>query len=168
MQVQGLKERIKDQKTKIERCDDMLLNQEIDKETHQRMIPKLKEEIAILQKKIELQESSETGFMKYCHFCIPLLSNLSGFYMNAPVEIKQKLLGSIFPAKLHFRENSYRTTPLNPALALILQKNKGLENEKTGQFLFEESLSGELPFTDLTSNQFIEEECVRSMSFSHL
>ena len=31
-----------------------------------------------------------------------------------------------------------------------------LENEKTGQVLFEESLSGELPFTDLTSNQFIE------------
>jgi hypothetical protein len=51
---------------------------------------------------------------------------------------------------------SYRTTPLNPALALILQKNKGLENEKTGQILFEESLSGELPFTDLTSNQFID------------
>jgi hypothetical protein len=57
---------------------------------------------------------------------------------------------------LYFREDSYRTTPLNPALALILQKNNGLQNEKTGQILFEESLSGELPFTDLTSNQFID------------
>lgn len=146
-QIQGLKERIKDQEDKIARCDEMLLNREIDKETHQRMIPKLKEETAILRKKIELQESSETGFMKYCRFGIPLLSNLSGFYMNVSVEIKQKLLGSIFPAKLHFREDSYRTTPLNPPLALILQKNKGLENEKTGQILFEESLSGELPMT---------------------
>lgn len=109
------------------------------------MIPKLKEEIAILRKKVELQENSETGFMKYCRFGIPLLSNLSGFYTNASIEIKQKLLGSIFPAKLHFRENSYRTTPLNPALALILQKNSDLQNEKTGQILFEESLSGELP-----------------------
>lgn len=144
-QIQGLKERIKDQEDKIAGCDEMLLNREIDKETHQRMIPKLKEEIAILRKKIELQESSETGFMKYCRFGIPLLSNLSGFYMNISVEIKQKLLGSIFPAKLHFRENSYRTSPLNPALALILQKNRRLENEKTGQDLFRESLSGELP-----------------------
>lgn len=82
-------------------------------------------------------------------FRIPLLSNLSGFYMNASIEIKQKLLGSIFPAKLHFRKNSYRTTPLNPALALILQKNKGLENEKTGQTIFKERLSGELPMTGL-------------------
>jgi hypothetical protein len=144
-QIQGLQERINDQKVKIERCDDMLLNREIDRDSHQRMISKLKEEIAILRKKIELQESSETGFMKYCRFGIPLLSNLSGFYMNASIEIKQKLLGSIFPAKLHFRENSYRTTPLNPALALILQKNNGLQNEKTGQTIFEESLSGELP-----------------------
>ncbi len=144
-QIQGLKERIKDQEDKIVRCDEMLLNRDIDRETHQCMIPKLKEEIAILRKKIELQESSETGFMKYCRFGIPLLSNLSGFYMNASIEIKHKLLGSIFLAKLHFRENSYRTTPLNPALTLILQKNKVLENEKTGQILFEESLSGELP-----------------------
>ncbi len=134
----------------------MLLNREIDKETHQRMIPKLKEEIAILRKKIELQESSETGFMKYCRFGIPLLSNLSEFYMNANVEIKQKLLGSIFPAKLHFRENSYRTTPLNSSLALIPQKNKGLENEKTGQILFEESLSGGMPMTGAFSNHFLE------------
>ena len=148
-QIQGLKERIKDQENKIAQCDEMLLNREIDKESHQRMIPKLKEEIAILRKKIELQESSETGFIKYCRFGIPLLSNLSGFYNNASIEIKQKLLGSIFPAKLHFREDSYRTTLLNPALALILQKNKVLENEKTGQTIFEESLSGGLPMTGL-------------------
>lgn len=148
-QIQGLKERIHDHEEKIARCDEMMLNREIDRDSHSRMIPKLKEEIAILRKKIELQEGSETGFMKYCRFGIPLLSNLSGFYMNANVEIKQKLLGSIFPAKLHFREDSYRTTPLNPALALILQKNKVLENEKTGQILFEESLSGELPMTGL-------------------
>ena len=143
-QIQGLKERVHDQEEKITRCDEMLLNRDIDRETHQRMLLKLKEEIAILKRKIEVEESTETGFIKYCRFGIPLLSNLSGFYQTASVEIKQKLLGSIFPAKLHFREDSYRTTPLNAALALILQKNKGLENEKTGQILFTETLSGEL------------------------
>lgn len=140
-----LKDRIKNQEHKIARCDDMLLNREIDKEAHQPMTLKLKEEIAVLRKKIELQESSETGFMKYCRFAIPLLSNLSGFYMHASIAIKQKLLGSIFPAKLHFREDSYRTTPLNPALALISQKNNGLENKKTRQNLFHKILSGGLP-----------------------
>ncbi len=51
--------------------------------TEQGKIHSAKEEIAILRKKIEVQESSETEFMKYCRFGIPLLSNLSGFYMNA-------------------------------------------------------------------------------------
>jgi len=67
------------------------------------------------------------------------------------VEIKQKLLGSIFPAKLYFREDNYRTTPLNAALALILQKTKGLENEKTGQMRYSETLSSERPATGLPS-----------------
>lgn len=41
-QIQGLKERIKDQEDKLARCDDMLLNREIDRDSHQRMISKLK------------------------------------------------------------------------------------------------------------------------------
>ena len=84
------------------------------------------------------------------------MSNLSGFYLNASLEIKQKLLGSIFPANLHFRDASYRTTPLNPATALILQRDRLLENKKTGQILFEESLSGHLQMTGQLSNHFIE------------
>lgn len=83
--------------------------------------------------------------MKYCRFGILLLSNLSGFYKNANAEIKQELLGLIFPAKSHFREDNYRTTPLNPALSFIMQRNKVLENGKTGQTIFEESSPAELP-----------------------
>ena len=58
--------------------------------------------------------------------------------------------------KFPIREDSYRTTLLNAALALILQKNKGLENEKTGQMLFRETLSGEMPVTGQLSNHFVE------------
>ncbi len=65
--------------------------------------------------------------------------------MDVSVEIKQKLLGSIFPAKLRYCDGSYRTTSINPALSFILQKNKVLENEKTGQELIKETLSGDMP-----------------------
>ena len=104
----------------------MLLNRKIDRDSHQRMISKLKEEIAILRKKIEVQECSETGFMKYCRFGIPLLSNLSGFYMNASIGIKQKLLGSIFPAKLHYREDSYRPPPIESGACTYLAEKQGV------------------------------------------
>ncbi len=78
-----------------------------------------------------------------------LLKDLTWYFQEAGLKDKRKLLGSIFSVKRHFRENSYRTTPFDSELALILQKNKVLENEKTGQILFEESLSGELPMTGL-------------------
>lgn len=100
-------------------------------------------------KKIDILQSGETNFIKYCRYGIPLLENLHNFYDQASIAIKQKLLDSIFPAKLHFRDESYRTTPLNPALDLILQKNNNLENKKTGQDIFVETLSGEMPMTGL-------------------
>ena len=58
--------------------------------------------------------------------------------------------------KEELRDASYRTTPLNPATALILQRDQVLENEKTGQILFEESLTGHVPFSGQLSNHFIE------------
>jgi hypothetical protein len=36
------------------------------------------------------------------------------------------------------------TSALNPALALILQKNKGLENEKAGDMIISENVSGDV------------------------
>lgn len=65
------------------------------------MLAKLKEEIAILRRKIVVEESSETGFMKYCRFGIPLLSNLSGFYRNASVQ-KTKAAWFDIPGKIAF------------------------------------------------------------------
>ena len=53
------------------------------------------------------------------------------------------------PGKTAFARRELSNHPLNPTLALISQKNKGLQNEKTGQTIFEESLSGELPMTGL-------------------
>lgn len=51
------------------------------------------------------------------------------------VNVKKKLLGSIFTRKLIFEEENYRTTGLNEAVALISLFQKELENKK-GRFLF--------------------------------
>jgi hypothetical protein len=50
----------------------------------------------------------------------------------------------IFPAKLIFKDGNYRTSALNPALALILQKNKGLGNEKAEDMIISENVSGDV------------------------
>ena len=148
-QIQGLREQIAGCNDKMLRCDEMRIEGEIPKDSHQRLMSKYKEELAVFKKKIDVLQSGETNFIKYCRYGIPLMGNLHGFYNQASVAIKQKLLGSIFPVKLHFRNGDYRTTPINPALALILQKDNDLENKKTGQNLFMKTLSGQVPMTGL-------------------
>jgi hypothetical protein len=53
------------------------------------------------------------------------------------------------PAKLIFQDGNYRTSALNPALALILQKNKGLENEKAEDIAISENVSGDVARTGI-------------------
>jgi len=49
-------------------------------------------------------------------------------------------------AKLHFREVGYQTSLLSPALTTYPREKQSVRNEKAGQTLFCETLSGELSF----------------------
>jgi hypothetical protein len=42
------------------------------------------------------------------------------YFQLAPLDVKRKMLGSIFPGKLVFQDGKYRTEGMNPALSLIL------------------------------------------------
>ena len=71
--------------------------------------------------------------------------------LRKSAQARRKLLGSIFPAKLIFRDGNYRTSALNPALALILQKNKDLQNEKAEDIAISENVSGDVARTGILS-----------------
>ena len=63
----------------------------------------------------------------------------------ASLDVKRKMLGSIFPGKLIYQDGKYRTEGMNPALMLILQKTSELQNEKTGNAFISENVSGDVP-----------------------
>jgi len=87
------------------------------------------------------------------------LSNISGFYTDANIEIKRKLLGSIFPAQLFFSKEKSRTPRVNEAVRLILSASKGFSQQKTGQLFKNLTLSGEVDSTSNLSNHK-EVDCV--------
>jgi hypothetical protein len=78
-----------------------------------------------------------------------LVKDLTWYFQEAEPQAKKMLLGSIFPAKLVFQDGNYRTTMLNPALALILQKTNRLQNEKAGDIAISENISGDLARTGI-------------------
>jgi site-specific DNA recombinase len=85
-----------------------------------------------------------------------LLGNLDFYYEEAPLEVKRKLIGSIFTEKLVFVNGNYRTTKMNPAVELIGQFQRESGNKKDGRFSFEGKMSDHVPTTGPFSNQFFE------------
>jgi hypothetical protein len=44
----------------------------------------------------------DTNFMKYCRYRMTLLTHLDIYYVEGPLEVKRKLIGSIFTETLVF------------------------------------------------------------------
>ena len=103
------------------------------------------EQIDKLTDQISNLEITDTAFQKYTKYGMSILKDLPWYFQEAGLEAKRKLLGSIFPGKLTFEDGKYRTDGLNPALAIILQKSNDLQKEKTGNIVFSENVSGDVP-----------------------
>ena len=80
---------------------------------------------------------------KYISFGLSLLTNLSEYYVNAGIEVKNKLIGSIFTEKLIFQNDTFRTRPFNEAIGLLSMYNKGFRatQNKKGSLQKKTSLS---------------------------
>lgn len=90
----------------------------------------IKEERANYFFKLNSLEQAPSEYGKYLKFGISIVKNLSTFYEKAHINIKHRLLGSIFPEKLIFENGVYRTNKPNNFLELFYQKTNGLEKEK--------------------------------------
>ena len=75
----------------------------------------------------------DSDYLNWLKNGIDAFSNLKIHYANAAIRDKQQLISSIFPEKFEFDGKKCRTTRVNDVLRLILQIDKDLQNEKSGQ-----------------------------------
>ena len=61
------------------------------------------------------------------------LSQMDQLYENSDNEVKRQIIGSIFPEKMVFDGQSYRTTRVNEAVRLIWAMGEGFSENKNGQ-----------------------------------
>jgi site-specific DNA recombinase len=85
------------------------------------------------------------------------LSDLEGLYTNGDLKIKKQIVGSIFPEKLIFNVNQYRTARVNEAVKLIYNVGKGFSENKNGQTDDNFDLSTQVNWIGRISNHFIED-----------
>lgn len=125
------------------------LTSDMDADSYKRLKAHTTEQIDRLTIQINDLEVTDTAFEKYARYGMSLLKDLTWYFQEAEPQVKKKLLGSIFPAKLIFQDGNYRTTVLNSALALILKKNRGLQNEKAEDIAISENVSGDVARTGI-------------------
>lgn len=65
--------------------------------------------------------------------CLDLALNLDKYYDTKNTEEKQKIISSVFPEKLYFQDNEYRTTKLNEDVEILCKTDKGLGQKKGGK-----------------------------------
>jgi DNA invertase Pin-like site-specific DNA recombinase len=102
------------------------VNNVIDDNTYFKVKAELEAKKTEFQVKLNSLNALQPEFSSYIQNSSSLIKNLVGFYEQADVEIKKKLIGSIFTGKIYFENNNYRTTKINEAIELIFNIDKGL------------------------------------------
>ncbi len=107
-----------------------LLDNEIDSSEYKEIKMKLQNEEQEINFEITGFKNQKTSLEKYFNFGLPFLFDLAGNYKKADVHIKGKIVGSIFPEKLVFSENKYRTAKTNSLLELLTNNINSLGGYK--------------------------------------
>ena len=90
------------------------------------MKARLDKKMMEVDEKLKALQTKDPFFEKHLHKGISLLGNVSTIYHNGSIEVKKKLLNSLFPQKLMYQEHYFTTKKLDEIIKLILFRNKEL------------------------------------------
>ena len=133
-EVEKLKANFTDLRIKLERADDKFLEGEIDKEDYNRIKTRYMHDMESVESRMAILEKTSNEELKpKLTYSVNLLENIGEFVRNAPLIVKIKVIGSMFPSKIEFDGKKYRTKEYNKILDLIYHetnKLQGTEKEK--------------------------------------
>ena len=95
----------------------------------------------MLENKIFDLNKGSTNIKPLLDKALNSLSRLDVLYLEADTKRKREIIGSMYPEKLTFDGNDYRTTRLNEAVELIYKLGEGFSENKKGQISEKTDLS---------------------------
>ena len=127
---------LKGERSKIDQrlaaLEDKYMDGELSKEDFERIKLRYQEQRTAISDKVNsLGHPDATNIEHKLDYAISLINNLPQYIEDAPVDVKMKLVSSMFPEKLHFDGKSYRTDHFNEVLNLIYRQTNTLRCTKT-------------------------------------
>ena len=152
-QNEGLKEKkiqdclksISNSESKLKSIDDKLINNTLDIDNYTRIANSLNNDIKQSHKEIAMLSDTETNLDKQLKYGISFISHLDYYYINAPLELKGKITSSIFPEKLIFDENNYRTKNKNSLVSLLCSDSISWRGDHKEKAIISDGLSSLAP-----------------------
>jgi len=128
-----LKKSIEKQKLRISNLQDMLMDGVVDQDAFQSMNKRYKDELILLQNRIQNLTSNKLNLTKYLRKGVGVLSKLSNPYKASSVLGKQQILKAIFPFDFEIINEKCRTPRINEVLRLMLSVDGSFEKIKKGE-----------------------------------
>lgn len=121
-ELKALTTQIRALESRLENLEDKFVDDLISVESYNRTKSRYDKDLNdLLERKMRLSNQN-TSFMEWTKYSFSLMYNLSNYYSTSTLPVKQKIIGSIFPEKLIFDKENYRTAKPNAVLELLSLK----------------------------------------------
>ena len=144
-EVEALRKEIEKVKERLAKADEKFLEGNLNDENYNRITENCEKQIQELQGRIELLQSDTKGLKDKIDYSVNIIANLGLFMKNAPVKTKCKILSSMFPEKIQFDGEKYRTNSYNQVLDLIFQETNKLRGYGEKESAKSEEVSHSVP-----------------------
>lgn len=126
-EIEAIRKQLKDKRKQIEDAEDLMITDMAHSDRYSRILERYEKEAQELETRITLLETGNRGNIEpKLDYAISLINNLDKYIRDAPIEVKLKLIGSIFDGKIEFDGKSYRTESYNKVLELIYEQTNEL------------------------------------------
>lgn len=128
--IKNAQNEIAKNKERVNKAMQMMLDDQIDSSEYKSIKSRFEDLNTILLKECASLELDKVDYSSKIHGSFNLLMHLDKFYIEASVELKQKIVGLNFPEKLIYGNGAFQTPKMNEVLSLIMLNHNDLEQEK--------------------------------------
>ena len=160
-EIEKLKGELLNEDHRLGSIDTNLMDGKIAPEDYQRMKKSIEVRKETINVKLNSLNPQNIDFNKKLGHAINVIRNMDEILASSRVEHKIQLIGSMFPEKIQFDGENYRTNSYNKVLDWIFQNINDLQNKKTEDSDLKSDSSVSVPGAGIEPAQYCYHWCLR-------
>jgi site-specific DNA recombinase len=139
-----LMQQINEQNNRMTKARELLLAEAIDTADYKAIKTECERKLHLLEAKLSSTSPKQENIERLLDKALYNLAYIDERFANGDIKEKRSIIGSIYPEKLQFENNAYRTARVNEAVIMICTLEAVLKGHKKGQTSDVASLSKEV------------------------